>query len=74
MNPALLHALRFGVSGNSACTPTFIRVEFSTGESVEFNGEVLTRLNDDLATIVRHVIMAHAEKEPIFDSEEFRNE
>jgi hypothetical protein len=69
MNPMLLHTLRYGVTGIDACTPTFIRVEFSTGESIEFEGELLTRLNDDLSRLIK---LMTTPREDVFDNEDFR--
>lgn len=69
MNPMLLHALRYGVTGSQSCAPTFIRVEFSTGETIEFDGELLTRLNDDLARIVGFMMTP---REDVFDNDDFR--
>jgi hypothetical protein len=69
MNPMLLHALRYGVTGNQSCTPTFIRVEFTTGETIEFDGEALLRLNDDLGRIVQFMMKP---REEVFDNEDFR--
>ena len=71
MNPLLLAVLRYGVTGLQTCTPTFIRVEYSTGECVEFGGEILTRLNDDLARLIAFMATP---REDVFDNDDFREQ
>jgi hypothetical protein len=71
----LLHALRFGVTGNAACTPSFIRVEYNTGEALELEGEALMRLNSQLTQVLMLLAASAGEEadEPLFNSEDFRD-
>lgn len=75
MNNMLLHVLRFGVSGNSACAPSFIRIEYNTGETVELEGEALLKLTTELTQLLVLIATSSQKKadEPVFDSEDFRS-
>lgn len=69
----LLHFLRYGVTGNPACRPVHVRVEYSTGESLEFEGEALGRLTDEIGRVLSYIVQAQIEKEPVYDNDDFRS-